>query len=72
MRFLRRLQEQVGSDIDEEIGPNRAPGRGDPLCLQWDRVQPLAADNLILEIAADDAGLGQPGEIARALAGSFE
>ena len=48
---------------------DRAPDRRDPLHLKVERMQALAADDLVLEIAADRAGLGEPRDIRRAFFG---
>jgi hypothetical protein len=77
MGFLWCLEEQVGPAIDEEVLPDRFPGGRDPLRLNRDRVEPFAANHLILEVATDRAGLRQSGDVARSLGwivgiGAFE
>ena len=42
---------------------------GDPFGLDVDRVQALAANYLVLEIAAGGARLGEAGDVARAFGG---
>ena len=63
-----RLQEQVGPRVDEELVADRFADRGDPPCLQVERVDALSADDLVLEVAADRACLGEPRDIGGALA----
>ena len=60
-----RLQEQVGAGVDEERVADRVADRGDALHLEVERVKPFAADHLVLEIAADRAGLRKPRDILR-------
>ena len=67
-----RLQEQVGSGVDEEVVADRTADRRDTAALQVERVQPFAADDLVLEIAADSAGLRQPRDVAPPSSGSAE
>src|SRR6187549_3979060 len=55
-----RLQEQVGSRIDETIAADGAPDCPQPGALPVERMKPLAADYLVFEIAPDDAGRLQP------------
>ena len=61
----------------KKSAPDRLACRRDPLRLERDRVQSFAADNLVLEIAADRASRRQPRDIARSLGrvvriGAFE
>ena len=53
----------------KKSSPTARADRGDPLHLQVERVQALSADDLVLEIAADRAGLGKPRDIGRAFFG---
>ena len=54
------FQEQVGAGVDEE-GAGGGAHRGDALLLARDRVEPFAADDAVLEIAADGARFeGEP------------
>ena len=62
------LQEQVGAGVDEEVVADRLADRGDPPHLEGEWVEALAADHLVLEIAADGAGRGEAGDIGGALA----
>ena len=65
--LLLHLQEQVGPGVDEEIIADRTPDRLDPPALQLERMQPLVADPLVLEVAADRARFLEPRNVAPAL-----
>ena len=52
--------EDVGARLRKKSGPRRLPRRPYPRSLQLHRVQALAADHLVLEIAADRAGIRKP------------
>src|SRR6185369_3055157 len=64
-----RLEQGVGTGVDEELIADRAADRGDSAGLKVERVEALAADHLVLEVAADRAGRGEPDDIGRALTG---
>ena len=54
------LEEQIGAGIDEEGLPTTVAQGRDPRGLVGDVVEPIGADHLILEIAADRARFGEP------------
>ena len=56
MRLHRRLEENVGARIDEEIRARRVAYRRDPRSLVGDGVELVGPDDLVLEIATDCAG----------------
>ena len=60
------LQEQVGPRIDVELVADRAADRRDPPHLQLERVKPLSADHLVLEVAPDRARCREPRDVRRA------
>ena len=64
-----RLEEQIRTRVDEEGIADRAPDPSDPPDLQVERMKPLAADDLILEIAADRAGFGEARHVRAAFLG---
>ena len=59
MRVGVRLQEQVGPHVDEEFAADPIAERSDPRDLVWRCRGAVGADHLVLEIAADRAGLGE-------------
>src|SRR5579884_4399999 len=48
------LEEQVGSRIDEKVRSNRAANSLNPANLRFQRVQTLAIEPLVFEVAPDD------------------
>ena len=71
------LDVQVGAGVYEKLVADGATDRLNALRLQCQRVQTLAADDLVLEIAADRARRGQADDIVGALVrvigiGAFE
>ncbi len=63
------LEKQVGPRIDEELLADRRADGPDPLNLQLERMQSLAADHLVLEVTADRAGDGEPRDIGSPFGG---
>ena len=66
---LLDLEEQVGAGVDEERVAHLTADHLDPMALLIERVHPLAADHLVLEIAADRTGSGQESHVFAGLLG---
>jgi len=72
-RVMRlRLDVQVGAGVYEEVLADGAADGLDARRLQLQRVQTLAADDLILEIASDRARRGKADDIVAPWSGSSE
>ena len=63
------FEEQVGPRVDEELIADRAADCRDTPYLEVERVEAFAADDLVLEIAADSPGGGEPCDVRSAFRG---